>query len=259
MVEKVLPLNGQQQRALKLLFKFRFGTSRLLADVISIRPDSMYPVIESLVSRKLVTKVYEPTYRIDRRPAYYYLSKQGVTTLRRIMEFTESFVHAQYKNDSASDSFIQQCLTVLSCYSPIKRSLPAGTEVLTKAEIQQISDFPKNRPDLYIRTLDNREAIVIFGTETQPYILKKRLQEILEHFEDDEWDGEYPVIAFVLKDASSVNSFLYRSAKTLDSMGVDDSELMLVAASVDSIFKDRPNVWHSVYKPKNTCPLFSED
>ena len=57
----------------------------------------MYPVIESLVSRKLVTKVYEPTYRIDRRPAYYYLSKQGVTTLRRIMEFTESFVHAQYK------------------------------------------------------------------------------------------------------------------------------------------------------------------
>ena len=52
-------LTGQQQRVLKLLFKFRFVTTWLLADVMGIRRSSVYEVIEYLVAKGLVIKVYE--------------------------------------------------------------------------------------------------------------------------------------------------------------------------------------------------------
>ena len=64
-------LSGQQQRILKLLFKFRFVSAGLLADVMGIRREGVYQVLEQLVSKGLVTKVYKEEWRIDRKPAYY--------------------------------------------------------------------------------------------------------------------------------------------------------------------------------------------
>jgi predicted ArsR family transcriptional regulator len=92
-------LTGQQQRILKLLFKFRFVSAGLLAMVMGIRREGVYQVLEQLVSKKLVAKVYKTEYRIDRKPAYYYLNKSGVTTVRKLMDVKESVVHALYKND----------------------------------------------------------------------------------------------------------------------------------------------------------------
>ena len=51
-------LTGQQQRVLKLLFKFRFVSAGLLADVMGIRREGVYQVLEQLVSKDLVTKVH---------------------------------------------------------------------------------------------------------------------------------------------------------------------------------------------------------
>ena len=76
-------LTGQQQRILKLLFKFRFVSAGLLAMVMGIRREGVYQVLEQLVSKGLVTKVYKEQWRIDRKPAYYYLNKSGVTITRK--------------------------------------------------------------------------------------------------------------------------------------------------------------------------------
>ena len=53
-------LTGQQQRVLKLLFKFRFVSAWLLADVMGIRRASVYEVLEQLVAKELVTKCQPP-------------------------------------------------------------------------------------------------------------------------------------------------------------------------------------------------------
>ena len=44
-------LTGQQQRILKLLFKFRFVSAGLLADVMGIRREGVYQVLEQLVTK----------------------------------------------------------------------------------------------------------------------------------------------------------------------------------------------------------------
>ena len=154
-------LSGQQQRILKLLFKFRFVSAGLLAMVMGIRREGVYQVLEQLVAKKLVTKVYEAKYRIDRKPAYYYLNKTGVTAVRKLMDAKESVVHALYKNDEMTDDFVSHSMTLMQCYVSIMKYLPDGSDIFSKTEINRFKQFPKNRPDLYIRTPDGKEAIVV--------------------------------------------------------------------------------------------------
>jgi Fe2+ or Zn2+ uptake regulation protein len=254
--EKSVKLTAQQQRVLKLLFKFRFVSVQLLAQVMNISRPAVYQVLEMLVSKKLVSKVYENDFRIDRKPAYYYMTKQGVTTVRKLMEVKESVVHALYKNDEASHFFIEHCQVVIAGYSALKQTLPPETDMFTKSEINRFKQFPKNRPDLYIRTPDKQEAIIVFAHDSQPYITNKKLDEIITHYEDEEWDGDYPVIAFVLKDDATKNTFLYKVNKKLDNMGMDDDEITILAASLSGLMGTQSNIWGNAFNPRKSVELF---
>ncbi|MBL8121769.1 winged helix-turn-helix transcriptional regulator [Candidatus Saccharibacteria bacterium] len=254
--EEAIMFTPQTQRVLKLLFKFRFITALGLANVMGIRRYSVYEVLDKLVKSGHVIKVYDIAWKIDRKPAYYYLSKEGVTAVRQIMGVKESKVNSLYRNDTASQSLIQQSLTTLKCYTPIKQSLPQEAEVFTIPELNGYKQFPKKRPDLYISTPDGQEAMVFILADAAPFVVRKRLDEILTHFEDEGWDGDYPRVAFILKDNSAKSSFLFYEASRLEEMGLDEDEFVLMAASQDDILNDQPNPWASVYRPKRTMALF---
>src|SRR5574344_952864 len=193
-------LTGQQQRILKLLFKFRFVSAGLLAMVMSIRREGVYQVLEQLVSKGLVTKVYKEEWRIDRKPAYYYLNKSGVTVTRKVMDVKESVVHALYKNDQMTNDFVEHSMKLIRCYVSIKKYLPEGSDIFSKTEINRFTQFPKNRPDMYIRTPEGKEAIVIIVDDKPLYIVRKRLDEIITHSEDDQWGlHNYPTLRFTEK------------------------------------------------------------
>lgn len=253
---KVQKLTGQQQRILKLLFKFRFVSSGLLADVMGIHRVSVYGVLEQLVSKGLVTKVYKSTFRIDRKPAYYYLNKTGVTTVRKLMDVKESVVHALYKNDEITDEFVDHSMKLMKCYVAIMKHLPEGSEIFSRTEINRFRQFPKTRPDMYVRTPDGQEAIVVMTDDKPLYIVRKRLEEILAHSEDEAWDGDYPRICFILRNDSARYSFLYTTNKKLEAMGVDDGELFVLAASLPSFDNGANNVWSTPHEPKKKVSLF---
>lgn len=253
---KKIKLTTQQQRVLKLLFKFRFTSTQLLALVMDIHRVSVYEVLEALVKKELVSKVYKEEFRIDRKPAYYYLNKTGVTTVRKLMDAKESVVHSLYKNDMATNDFIEHSLTLTGLYVAIKTAIPEGSDIFTKAEINRFKQFPKNRPDIYIHTPDDREAIVILVNDAAPYIVRKRLDEIITHSEDEGWDGDYPRICFVLKDGSAKNSFLYTTKKKLDGMGFDESEITILASSLQAVTESSHHIWSNAFSPKKYVSLF---
>jgi DNA-binding MarR family transcriptional regulator len=248
-------LTNQQIRFLKLLYKFRFVNATTLAGVIGIRSDTAYKVLEALVKLELVVKVYKKEYRIDRKPAYYYLNKAGVTQVRKLLDVKESVVHALYKNDQASNEFIDHCQTVLHVYSLLKPTLPPDTDIFTKTEINRFGQFPKNRPELYIRTPDGKEVIIVIAEDKPLYITCKRLDELIEHSEDEGWDGDYPIIAFILKDDATKNSFLYRSFKQLEGMGLDKDELTILATSLENLTGNNPNIWLNTFNPRKPVEL----
>lgn len=254
--EQEVKLSSQQQRLLKLLFKFRFISAQLLAQVMGISRPGVYQALESLVEKGLVIKVYENEFRIDRKPAYYYLNKQGVTAVRRLMNVKESAVHALYKNDIATPEFVEHCLVTAYCYTALGHSLPANTDIFTKSEINRFTQFPKNRPDLYIRTPDGREAIIVIVDDKPLYIARKRLDEIIKHSEDEGWeDGDYPHIGFILKHGNDKSSFLYTSRKKLEAMGMDEDEICILATHLKAFKGDSDRIWSNAFNPKSFVRL----
>jgi predicted transcriptional regulator len=254
--EKEVKLTVQQQRVLKLLFKFRFVSAQLLGLVMGIRRVSVYEVLEKLVGKGLVTKVYKNEYRIHGKPAYYYLNKTGVTTVRKLMDVKESVVHALYKNEEATEEFIEHCLKLTGLYTAIMPTLPENSDIFTRTEINRFKQFPKNRPDLYVRTPDGHEAIIVLVDEKPPYIIRKRLEEIITHSEDEGWDGDYPRICFVLKDGNAKNSFLYTTRKKLESMGFDEEEIYILATSLKAVKEESRVMWSNALNPKEYISLF---
>lgn len=250
-------ITGQQQRVLQLLFKFRFVSTVSLAMVMGIRKASTYEVLEQLVAKGLVTKVYKPEYRIDRRPGYYYLNKAGVTAVRKLMDVKESVVHTLYKNDEMADDFILHCMKMTDCYVGIMKHLPEGSDIFSKTEINRFREFPRNRPDLYIRTPDGKEAMVVIVDDKPSYIIRKRFNEIVDHSEEEGWpQGDYPHICFVLKDERDKFSFLYNAHKKLEAMGMEEDELPVRATSLEALSQNTEGVWAKPFTPKQLTVLF---
>lgn len=251
-------LTGQQQRVLKLLFKFRFVSAGLLASGMGIRREGVYRVLEQLVGRGLVTKVYKEEWRIDRKPAYYYLNKPGVTVVRKVMDVKELVVRSLYKNDEMTDDFVEHSMKLIQCYVSIIKYLPKGSDIFSKTEINRFTQFPKNRPDLYIRTPDGKEAMVVIVDDKPLYIVRKRLDEIIMHSEDEGWRSDsYPYICFVLKDQAAMHSFLYTTKKKRESMGLEEDELPMLAAALGSFDSSTPAPWSSPENPREYIKLFA--
>ena len=90
------------------------------------------------------------------------------------------------------------------------------------------------------------------------YIVRKRLDEIVARSEDEGWSSDdYPHICFILKDHSAKYSFLYTTEKKLESMGLEDDELPILAASIESFDEPIATPWSSPLKPKEYVKLFA--
>jgi len=254
---QVIKLSSQQQRVLLLLFKFRFISSHLLSEVMGISNPGCYKALESVVKLGFVNKVYESAYRIDRKPAYYCLNKQGVTIVRNLLGAKESVVHTLYKNDAASPEYIDHCLTAAKVYVSLMCALPDDANIYTTSEMRRLSalSFPKNKPDLYIRMPDGQEAIIVIMDGKQPYIARKRLDEIIQHSEDGEWDGDYPRIGFILGSVRDTRSFLYSAQRKLDAMGMDEEELFVLAAYLGELQDGTDRVWSNAFHPQSPARL----
>ncbi len=173
------------------------------------------------------------------------------------MDVKESVVHALYKNDEMTDDFVSHSMKLVQCYTVIIKYLPKDSAVFSKTEINRFRQFPKNRPDLYIRTSDGKEAIVVIADDKPPYIVRKRLDEIITHSEDESWEGDnYPHICFVLKDSAAKFSFLYTTNKKLEGMGMDEGELPILASALTAFDKPAVHIWSSPFNPKKQTALF---
>ena len=157
-----------------------------------------------------------------------------------------------------TNDFVEHSMKLIQCYVSIKKYLPEGSDIFSKTEINRFKQFPKNRPDMYIRTPDGREAIVVIVDDKPLYIVRKRLDEIITHSEDGEWDGDnYPHICFILKDHSAKYSFLYTTSKKLENMGLEESELSILAAALGSFDEPIASPWSTPLKPKEYVKLFA--
>ncbi len=253
----IVNLTANQERILRILFKFRFATVYSIAHIISNHRSSVYDVLEGLITEGLVIKVYAKEFRINRRAAYYYLSPGGVTQVKKIMDVKEATVHTLYNNGTASEEFIDHCLKLIEIYPVLRSNLPEDSNIFSKQEINRFNEFPKNRPDFYIRTPEGKEGIVVLADDRPAYIIRKQRDEIISHSENEGWTQDtYPYIYFILKDSAALNTFLYTTRKKLEELGVEEHDLHIRATYLSALNLSSILIWYSPDNQKQAVSLF---
>lgn len=228
-------LSTTQLHNLTLLYKFRFTTIPLLTQYKQLKSNSLQRTFNALLKAGYVHRIFEASYKIDRKPAIYFLSNKGIAALKKDTRFKPDVPHTYYKNADVSDSFVQHCVDTLAVFIVLRPTYGDSYQLFTRQEIMSLDDFPETKPDLFI--YGDQEYFISLVHDTPSFIAQKRLTEYIAHFEDEGWDLKpYPALLFVLPSSSAVSNFLKHATKALESAGISMDELAIGATDFNTLF-----------------------
>jgi hypothetical protein len=223
------PLNTHQLAILNTLYKFRFTTASLLADnqqakhtrVISNR-------LKILVDQGYVGMNYDSSYKIQGKPATYYLATDGVKYLRQQPYTQESALRSIYQDKRAKDSQIQHRLNVFKTYITIKQQCPDRFKFYSKTELMNKPYIPKTRPDAYLSdTKSDKNYFLDYLEDSMSFwALRKAIKRYLTFAELEIWqkhkpEQPHPEIMFVCESEKLRRKVIGMVNRELDKSYVD--------------------------------------
>lgn len=248
-------LKNNQLHILMLIYKFRFITIPLLTTYQNLKQETtILRTLRILEEKGYIYRKFNLNYKIDRKPAVYWLTAKGVAVFKGDPRFNPSILHSYYKNKSLSDEFIQHNIDTFTVYNAIRSSYKSKFEMFTKQEIAHFTDFPETKPDIYLR--GEKEYFIVLAHDMQSFLLKKRLSEYITHSEEEGWgSGDYPTLLFVLKTHASETRFLDFAKSSLDSAGITSDELPIATTTLRAINQSVQisEIW--TFVGENTVPI----
>lgn len=187
-------ISPSQTSILLALLKYRFLTTDLLAELLKKDRSTIYERLAVLVDQEYVIKKYSSTYRIDRRPASYYLAPAGIRYLKsRGLERTQ--IH--YKNRDFSESQIDEYYRYPKFSLCIHRNYPQTFRTYSKYQLAP-EDYLSPMPWLLLSP-DDEDAPELFmeyiPAGEQSWIIRKRINQHIDSSE--EADYRYPYLLLV--------------------------------------------------------------
>ena len=244
-------LNNDQQAILNLLLQFRFITKQSLTKLYaSDRPGmDVYRKLQLLEKRGLITKRYDTSYRLQGKPAAYYLLPEGARVLQASKQGAEykARIKAIYKDKSVSEQFIEECLTIFNIYAAT-REHNTGLKYFTKADLshEDYAYFPRPLPDAYVKLTDGTHYFLQVHHAHQPFFVTTRaVKRYVDYFENGVWDDtgtDFPIILFVVDSVSTqkrLNEFIRKTAE----------DISICTALRRDVLSGSSRVWHSVDGP----------
>jgi hypothetical protein len=252
-----LPLNDNQTRVLELLYKFRFGSSDIIAHYFGkLNGAFVFKRMKILEEQGYIARRYDGSYRIQGKPAAYYLLPDGARKLHedKKVEESKNRIKAIYKDKAVSEQFIQECLDIFSIYNAL-RSHHLDIKFFTKADLghEDYDYFPQPLPDAYIRLANGQQYFLQVHRSHQPFFLASRaITRYASYFESGEWDDtdtDFPVLLFIV-DSSSVQNRIHKLLRK------EMNGLKAYTALKDDVVNIADgHVWHDVDEPESTSSL----
>ena len=262
---KRYPLNSKQLHLLKLIYKFRFINSSLLASYLGITNVTCFRRLKVLLDQDYIASYYDQSYKLLGKGAVYYLTIKSINLFKDDPDFNNQVLHAMRKNNIVSEPFIDHNITVMKACLALRQQYPGIFHIFTKSELGDYTFFPNPRPDLYLNrikpsdTTANEYIFEVFLNETL-FVIKKRVLAYIEHFESGEWEAEaesdYPTLLFAFPDSRAEANIQAHIAKILDSMGID--ELNIYTTTNKALINPNNNVkviWSNATEPEKLVSL----
>lgn len=258
---------SNQLAVLKLLYRFRFGTTDLLARALELKDGRyIHTRLEALVAQEYIGKNYDSSYKLGGKSATYYLLPKAFKALKQQhkttgKELSDKTLRNAYKDKEASNEFIARKLAVFTIYDKLRAVHGANLKLWTmdQLNLDKYDYFPQPKPDAYLTIIPeglrprSRDFFLNYLDEDTPFFVHvRRLQKYIDYVEANEWeDATSSKLRSVLLVCEST-SLLKRIRKKL-AQAVDENEAprfcyTTLQALRDSTTED-DEVWQMIGKP----------
>jgi predicted transcriptional regulator len=200
------PLNLMQRHILITLHAYRFATASLLAEQ-SGRPSgkSIHKRLTILEDQGLIAKQYTSAYKLQGRPAEYYLLPHGARVLHALDParggLTPADIKYLYKNKSRSAQFIKHSLNVFSALSVLQTQYAPSLKVSTKTLLKRYDFLPSPLPDAYLRSQALKQDsffLDVFDSDLPFFVMIRRVKKYISYADSGEWGNEQGYLPGIL-------------------------------------------------------------
>lgn len=255
-------LSDKQLSLLHVLYRFRFATTDLIARYQGKRNSAIvYPRLINLVEQGYVGRNYDPSYRKQDKPATYYLLPAGIKALKKWSAHTYNAktLHNFYRDKTATDDFITQCLEVFDTYCSLKAVYSDRLQFFTKTDLASLAHdyFPDPLPDAYLR-LDVggtvRQYFLDVHHEQRPFFLAtRRLKQYAAYADNGAWGRTGTELPELL--ALCDNTSLQRRLQKKIAKSTNRLSFLLTAKELVQQAADNPAIWQPYDRPDQAVEL----
>ncbi len=257
-------LNAEQLEVLELLCKFRFGSNDLIAQYFGKKDRSfVFKRLSILLEQELIGKRFDSSYRIQGKPAAYYLTPAGARVLQKQHEPGGDAINikAIYKDKTVKDDFVRQCLDIFAVYNWLRAQYGDKLKFFTKANLNygQFDYFPQPLPDAYLRLHlgDDKQYFLDFYYDNQPFfVATRKLKKYVDYAESGAWEETgtaLPAILAVCESPSLQKRLQKRIVTSVNNSWSDD--LIFASAVKTELLGDQATVWRPATSPDTTVAM----
>lgn len=146
-------LTKKQQEILNLLYRFRFATAELISKTTNTNIRIINQRLKLMVELQYIGRNYNSDYRIQRKPAIYYMQENGVNELKKIntdKRYSPNILKAIKNDHNRSESFINHQLIVFEVCCDLQAKYGNSIQYFTKSQFSGYAHYPKPLPDAFV-------------------------------------------------------------------------------------------------------------
>jgi len=235
-------LNAEQLEVLELLYKFRFGTNDLFAQHFGKKDRSfVFKRLNILLEQGLIGKRFESSYRIQGKPAAYYLLPDGARVLRAQRPDRAINIKAIYKDKTVSEEFVEYCLGLFSTYCQLKAKYGEKLHFFTKPQLAKYEYFEEFTPSAYIRLVDNnseQDFFLEYLQSSKPFFaITRRIKQYIEYADSGDWESAtnspFPAVLFSC-DKPPLQDRMLKKSPTILANADDELKLFVTTKGSDT-------------------------
>ena len=242
-------LNSEQVEVLELLYKFRFGSNNLFAEYFGKQDRSfVFKRLKILLEQGYIGKRFDSSYRIQGKPAAYYLLPAGARKLgeyRDEEDAAEINIKGIYTDATVSEQFAMHCMTVFDLYNRLTAQYEDELEFLSKSDQTGLENLPKQKPDahLMLETENGTQYYFMDILDDDTHLLieaSKKIKRYIDYKRSGNWalvtKSLFPKIIFICNSKEASGKVQKRCEAALHRAWVLD--LKVKAATGDHITLD---------------------
>jgi len=223
-------LTTKQINTLLITYTFRFITTNNLARQKQITHNSAYNALEILTNNGYLGRKHNKSYRLQNKPASYYLKPQAVIYLNKLdLNVDKEVLKSRYREQTKSFEFVDRQVAIHSAYLDIKQKLGDSAEIKTGTEMAGIEGMIKPVPSLFIKPKKGKSYFAELTDSQHLFIVKKRIRKYIDHYESADWEFEqYPDVHIYRTSKADQRKLKEYIEEKMDDAYLDDEDFNFI-------------------------------